>query len=182
MPNETHDWQDTYARLNALADADNPASWMPEVAGEELFGEIIGVNEAAPTKFGSSPVVTIRKPDGEHVSLWLLHTVLRREFERHEPKIGELVLVRYQGRVTPGGDGNDYESYAVLLDRTQLDVDWKRIAARYGDDLDPDPNVNDPAVQYEQRYSSASAPADAPLGAGHPPASSQGADDSDIPF
>lgn len=136
VTDETAPWVDIYARLNERADAENPPSWQPERDGDELFGQLVAVNESAPTKYGSAPVVTIRKPDGEMVSLWLLHAVLRREFERAMPRLEEYVLVRYQGRVEPDGEGRPYENYAVHLDRGGQGPDWDRIAARYGDDLD----------------------------------------------
>lgn len=161
---ETANWQEIYERLNLAADAENPPAWLPETEGEELFGQVVGVNPAVPTKFGSAPVVTIRKPNDELVSLWLLHTVLRREFLRAEPKIDEYVLVRYQGRVTPEGGGGAYASYAVLVEREEKGLDWKAIGERYGGDVDMEQGL----VRNEE--------GDAALASGTPPA------DDDIPF
>lgn len=133
----TESADDVYERLRQRAAEATPPSWVPEVPGEELFGMLVDVNESAPTKYGSAPVATIRKPDGELASLWLLHAVLRRELERARPMIGEYLLVRFQGKVQPEGGGNSYASYSVVVDRDKRPLDWSAIANRYGDDLDP---------------------------------------------
>ena len=162
VTDETAPWQEIYDRLNQQADQENPPGWQPENEGEELFGQVIKVNEAAPTKFGSAPVVTIRKPSDELVSLWLLHTVLRREFIRAKPSLGEWVLVRYTGRVQPDGGGSAYETYTVVLDRKEGALDWGSIGEMYGDNMTSEP----PSTTQT----------DAPLPAGTPEA------DDDIPF
>lgn len=157
-PNEQHDWdqaaRDTYQRLREKADQETPKAWMPTEAGDDLVGVLVDVNVAAPTKFGPSPVVTIKRlNDGELVSLWLLHAVLRREFERKQPLIGETVLVRYDGKVRPEGGGNDYDMYTLVLDRPEgAAPSWDAIADRYKDtphldQVEPEPP---PQVKCEQ--------------------------------
>jgi hypothetical protein len=136
----------TAARLRQIADEGNAQAFLFEKPGDELLGWVVDINPAAPTRFGFAPVVTVRLPDGRVVSLWLLHAVLRREFERQAPTPGELVLVRYQGTVTPEG-ASAYESYVVVVDRGKPSVDWTAIATRYGDSLDrppPEPSPHDP--------------------------------------
>jgi len=146
--NERVDWEELHARMRGYADEATPEAFMFEEPGDELLGVVVAVNLSAATRFGWAPVVTIRRPSGDHVSLWLLHAVLRREFERQAPQPGEVVFVRYQGHVHPEG-GQRYESYVVRVDRPQgTNVDWATIAGRYGDDVerDPPPNTPEPAA------------------------------------
>lgn len=143
-PNEGHDWdqaaRDTYRRLRDRAESDTPPAWMPTEPGDELFGTLANVTAAAPTKFGPAPVVAIAQPSGEIVSVWLLHSVLRREFERAKPTIGETLLIRYLGTVQPEGDGKPYQSYALIVDRAATPVSWDEIAKRYdGEPIDEPP-------------------------------------------
>jgi hypothetical protein len=134
-PNEGHDWdqaaRDTYQRLRDRATSDAPPAWMPTEEGDELFGTFVDLIPAAPTKFGPAPVVQLAQPSGEVVSVWLLHSVLRREFERAAPAIGENVLIRYLGMVQPEGGGNPYQTYSLTVDRKAAPVTWEEIANRY---------------------------------------------------
>jgi hypothetical protein len=134
-PNEGHDWdqaaRDTYQRLRDRATSDAPPAWMPTEEGDELFGTFVDLIPAAPTKFGPAPVVQLAQPSGEVVSVWLLHSVLRREFERAAPAIGENVLIRYLGMVQPEGGGNPYQTYSLTVDRKAAPVTWEQIAQRY---------------------------------------------------
>lgn len=149
-PNEGHDWdkaaRDTYQRLRERADADAPPAWKPTEPGDELFGCFVDLNAAVPTKFGPAPVVAIAQPSGDVVSVWLLHSVLRREFERARPAIGENLLIRYLGTVQPDGGGSAYESYSLVVDRTSAPVTWDEIAKRYDEGaVEPDA-VDDPST------------------------------------
>jgi hypothetical protein len=100
------------------------------------------VKPAVRTAYGPVPVVELEQL-GTHAawSVWLMHAVLRREFERQRPAIGEAVLVRYLGRAQPDGGGDPYEVYRVVVDRPDenTDVDWTAIAARHGDESEPAP-------------------------------------------
>lgn len=68
---EANDWtqahRDTYRRLRERSEqADYPPAWTPTEPGDELMGVLVAVTEAAPTKFGPAPVVTIKRfPDGK---------------------------------------------------------------------------------------------------------------------
>jgi hypothetical protein len=126
-------------RLRAQADREHAPAWIPQAPGDELAGVVTAIRAAVPTQFGPAAVVEVAELDtGAACSVWLLHTVLRREFERARVALGETILVRYNGRVAPDGGGAAYESYKLVVDRPDEGsaVDWAAIAERYGDDRD----------------------------------------------
>jgi hypothetical protein len=142
MPNESYPWADVVPRLRELAERENPPPWQPE-QGDEIVGYVVALNESAPTAYGSAPVVELETPNGEHVSVWLFHATLRREFERARVRAGEAVLIRYHGKVQPEGGGNAYARYTLVVDRPAAgtEFDWSAVAERYGDELAPDAPV-----------------------------------------
>jgi hypothetical protein len=145
-------WEDTAARLREQADRDYPQAWIPQAEGDEVAGVITAIRPVVHTSFGPAPVVELEAL-GVHTpwSVWLVHTVLRRSFERQRPVVGETVLIRYLGKVQPDGGGAPYENYRVIVDRPDVgnDVDWHGIAARYGDDAGPQlPPADDESVPF----------------------------------
>src|SRR5215471_6912954 len=125
-------------RLRAAADRGYPQAWIPEEPGDEIAGVVTSVRPAAPTAYGSVPVVELEELGGPTPwSVWLVHAVLRREFVRQSPQPGEAILIRYLGKVQPEGGGAAYESYKLVVDRPTEgnEVDWTRLAARYDPDL-----------------------------------------------
>jgi hypothetical protein len=142
------EWEETAARLREQADRDYPQAWIPEAEGDELVGVVAGVKPAVQTTYGPVPVVEVE--DGLHAgwSVWLTHTVLRREFERQRPVLGETILIRYLGRVTPDGGGPAYESYRLVVDRPDQnsDVNWTAIADRYDGAATVPPPASQPAA------------------------------------
>src|SRR5262252_7525463 len=125
-------------RLREQADRDYPQAWIPEQAGDEIAGTITGVRPSVHTSYGPVPVVELVELGGATPwSVWLIHTVLRREFLRQRPVPGENVLVRYLGRQQSQGGGPGYEAYKVVVDRFDQgnDVDWAGLAERYDPDL-----------------------------------------------
>jgi hypothetical protein len=115
---------ETLARLRAAADREFPQAWIPEQPGDELAGTVTAVRPAVRTAYGPMPVVEVEQLGTRAAwSVWLIHTVMRREFTRHRPTLGETVLVRYLGRVQPEGGGAPYESYRLVVDRPDENSD-----------------------------------------------------------
>jgi hypothetical protein len=134
---ELREWDKVRIRLREQADRDTPPAWQPESEGDELLGTVVGFNPAAPTAYGPSPVLEVRTPVGEHVSLWLLSTVLRRAFERANVHIGETILVRYSGMKQREG-APSYHDYKLVVDRpvsSGARIDWRAVAEAH-DDVD----------------------------------------------
>lgn len=130
------EWEETATRLREQADRDYPQAWIPEAEGDELLGVLASVRPAVQTAYGPAPVVELEDVLGARWSVWLVHTVLRREFERQRPVLGERVLIRYLGTVRPESGGAPYESYRLVVDRVDenSDIDWAGIADSYGDE------------------------------------------------
>src|SRR5262245_647891 len=129
-------WEETAARLREQADRGYADAWIAKEPGEELFGVLVSVKAAVATQFGPVPVCELETDTGARWSLWLTHTVLRNDFLRQRPVLGERLLVRYLGRVRPESGGPPYDNYRLVVDRVDenTDVDWNGIADRYGDD------------------------------------------------
>jgi hypothetical protein len=138
--------EETRARLREQADRGYPQAWIPEQAGDEIAGVITAVRPAVRTSYGPVPVVELEELGGATPwSVWLIHTVLRREFLRQRPSLGERILVRYLGRVTPDGGGAAYEAYRLVVDRADQgdEVDWASITHRYDPDLAAEERANE---------------------------------------
>jgi hypothetical protein len=129
------EWEETAARLRERADLGYPDAWIPKEPGEELLGVVASVRPAVQTSYGAVPVVELVDAVGAPWSVWLVHTVLRNEFLRQRPRLGERVLIRYLGTARPESGGAPYESYRLVVDRVDenTDVDWTGIATRYAD-------------------------------------------------
>jgi len=166
MPNETFDWNGLREKMRAAADRGNPQAWIPDKPADDLLGVVTAIKPGVRTAFGVVPVLELTDPVGAAWSLWLLHTVLRREVIRARPIIGETLYVRYEGQVRPDGGGALYENYTVLVDRPDQnnELDWDRIAQRY----EPDTADRDPLDQWMPPHPQAT-PEPAP-------------DEEDIPF
>jgi len=129
-------------RLVEQADAQLPAAWMPANAESghptTLVGVFVNLSGPHQTAYGPARVVVLRDEHGVEWAVWLLHTVLRNEFARARPHVGELVAVKYEGRRQPDGGGHGYASYRVVVDRDDTPIDWTAV----GDSDDQAPPVS----------------------------------------
>ena len=91
-----------------------PPAWRPK-AGEVLVGEIENY-DAGFTPYGEVRTVIVKREDtGERVSVWLSSTVLLGLFNRHKPKRGERIGLKYLGKDPHKG----YHRYQLLVDREE---------------------------------------------------------------
>jgi hypothetical protein len=134
-------WDATRERLQEQADREYGQAWIPQAEGDEIAGVITAIRPVVHTTYGAVPVVELEEIGVRASwSIWLVHTVLRREFVRQRPTVGEVILIRYLGKVSPDGGGAAYESYRLVVDRPdQNDVDWTAIAEKYDPDLASEP-------------------------------------------
>ena len=90
-------------------------------------------------------------------SVWLFHTVLKREMHKARPRVGEQVAIRFDGEVAPDGGGRKYMAYTVVVKREKgASVDWGII-----DDEPDDPTPN--GMRVVPRVEKPSAPDEAPF-------------------
>jgi hypothetical protein len=98
-----------------------PTRWDPQV-GDTIAGVVRRYTDVDLEKSGLTRLCVVEREDGEVETLFLSPTVLKSEFWRLKPKIGERVFVRYLG--TP--KGKDYKKFVVRCpDRPQEEnPDW----------------------------------------------------------
>lgn len=131
--------RDLERELIERGDNDWAPCWRPK-PGETLIGTVrrydVGQNQ-----FGEVRTVTIEREDGTGpVSVWLSSEVLRREFERQRPKIGERVGIRFIGRHPE----RQYNRWAVITDREEGEPDFRPLGGERGDAEDLQPATQDP--------------------------------------
>lgn len=120
-----------YEALAARAREDRPKAWAPH-KNEDDAREIVGTfvrMDYGETDYGTHGIAIIETPDGTRYGVWLLHNVLRNEFVRARPAIGDMLAIRYLGMVQ--GEKREYASYRVEIERnTPQTVDWDTIAGQ----------------------------------------------------
>lgn len=106
-------------RLDSYAEA-----WRPK-AGEKIVGEVIDVDSRT-TEYGTYPIVTLRTDEGTELAIHGFHTVLKSEFSKARPEVGDRIGVKYLGKHEPR-----YESYRVVRERAHgAALDWDAIGAQ----------------------------------------------------
>jgi hypothetical protein len=119
------DFASRAAALEERAAADPPTTWRPN-GPDEHPAMIVGVMESREPgpDFGYGPhdVVVLRTPTGTRWSVFLMHQVLREEFDRKQPRPGDLVAVKYEGRIQGGQGASGFEKYRLEVDRDAVRV------------------------------------------------------------
>jgi hypothetical protein len=92
-------------------------AWRPE-AGDELVGEIVGMN----TRDGDGErdaydIITVLEPDGSLSAFHAFHSVAKSLIAEQGPRAGDKIGVRYMGQETSKSSGREYHSYRMVLDR-----------------------------------------------------------------
>lgn len=113
---------DRFDDLERQASQDFPKSWVPSEADPSIVGEFRRLEQGT-TAYGPARIVVLRTKDGAERSVWLFHAVLKNEFSRVRPKVGELVAIRYLGK-KQGAAGQSYEAYKVVAQRDEGAPDW----------------------------------------------------------
>jgi hypothetical protein len=106
-------------RLDAVSEP-----WKPEV-GDRLVGTVASVDERT-NEWGTYPLIVIETDNGNEITVHGSRTVLRNEFARLRPMVGERIGIKYLGKIDRAG-GASYEGYKVVLDRA-TPPDWDKIA------------------------------------------------------
>ena len=101
-------------RLDSQAEA-----WKPQ-SGEKLIGVVVDVDSRT-TEFGTYPIVTLSTDAGDEVAVHAFHTVLKNEFAKRQPRLGERIGIKYLGRSEKG-----YEAYRTVWEEV-VPPDWDRI-------------------------------------------------------
>ena len=127
--------------LGERLNADPPTSWRPDKPELEhprvLVGVLVGQESSGPVGYDgrSTTIAVIRTPEQGDWAVWLWTSVLREEFETLSPQPGELVAIRYEGRVEARDGRPAYEKHSVIVDRDGVAVEW---GAPGGETASPD--------------------------------------------
>lgn len=126
------------AALHDKAEEPLPESWKPTKPGEELAGTFVRLDKGT-TSYGPCWIVVLEsvKEPGKYASIWLFHTALLNQFKKARPTVGQLVLVRYEGKRKPKGDGNAYHDWKVLTESDGSGFSWDEFGGA------PEPVVTD---------------------------------------
>ena len=93
-------------------------TWKPTEPGDMLIGTLEGYDTAT-TDFGEYRVAHVRDEEGVLRGLWLMHSVLKDEWDEADPGRGERVGVQYLGQRS--GENYDYHMWTVKVDRPEGD-------------------------------------------------------------
>jgi hypothetical protein len=104
-----------------------PPAWRPK-PGEILVG-FIEDYDVGHTPYGEVRTVMVAAEEtGEKVSIWLSSTVLLNLFDRHKPRPGERIGLKYLGKDAEKG----YHRYRLLVDRPEA-VDFSPLGGEEDD-------------------------------------------------
>ena len=97
-------------------DGKYPESWIPKV-DDILVGTVVRY-ESGSTEYGPCPIVVVEDEEKKELrSVWLLHAVLRSEFQKKRPRPGERVGIK---RLPDAKI--DYKRYALWVDREEPEI------------------------------------------------------------
>jgi hypothetical protein len=105
-------------------------AWKPK-PGDTLVGTLLRY-DTGHTPFGPVRTATIRKADGERVSVWLSNTVLLNEFARLKPKPGERIGLKYLGTHRE----RRYHRFRLLVDRPDGEPSFEPLGGETGRPLE----------------------------------------------
>lgn len=101
---------------------DNAEGWRPEV-GEVIVGTVTDIARAfSEFKEGYYPIVTIEKEDGEQVAIHCFHTVLYNRVVELQPKVGEIIGIKYVSATEKDGKKNKAAVYNVRVKGRSADI------------------------------------------------------------
>src|SRR5215207_7993353 len=83
-----------------------PEAWQPK-PGDQLIGGVTDVDERD-GEYGLYPIVCVLTDDGDEFAVHGFHTVLRNEFAKQRPEVGDRIGIAYHGKIT--GKNSEYES------------------------------------------------------------------------
>lgn len=96
--------------MDLALDQDYPETVRLDDDNPKVMGEFVRV-DFGPSEYGQVPIVVLSR-EGKEYGLWLFHAVLRNQFAKVKPKVGEMVGAKYLGK-KKGASGREYSNYIV---------------------------------------------------------------------
>jgi hypothetical protein len=127
-------WNDRARRLRE--DAGSPIeTWRPQKPGDEAVGVLVRYEETVLRSGRRVLRLVLAQEGGGRAMVWASHTKLRSELERLRPRVGEMLLVRFEGERV-GENGRAYFDYTLRGEGSlAAEPDW---ASYQGDAPQPD--------------------------------------------
>ncbi len=111
-----------------------PTAWIASLEDPVIAGRLVAI-EQGETEYGTAKIAILEQRDGTERAVWILQQVLRNEFARWQPQIGEFVAIGYHG-LQSNPEGHDFHLFRVAVDRSSQEFDWSTVV----DQVAPDAN------------------------------------------
>lgn len=102
-----------------MADGDSGErlpTWKPDKAGDSLAGVLVEGKYVA-TQYGVSPLIVVESvDDGKKYQLWCSVHVLRSFITDEAPKVGEPILILFNGKKWNEDHTREYNSYTCVTE------------------------------------------------------------------
>jgi hypothetical protein len=108
-----------------------PAPWIASEDDPVIAGRLVDIQHGE-SQFGPATIAILQRRDGTERAVWLFAQVLKNEFARCKPQIGELVAIGYHG-LQENPQGHDFYLYRVAVDRAEQEFDWTVLLESVGD-------------------------------------------------
>jgi hypothetical protein len=100
------------------------STWIPSEDNAVLVGQLVAVEHGETDFSGPTRIAVLLTRTGEERAVWLFHHVLRNEFARLQPAIGDHVAIAYRGRRVSEKTGNEFVDYRVVVHPASVQIDW----------------------------------------------------------
>lgn len=89
-------------------------AYKPERAGESVEGEIVALDvTGSEYTTDDIPVITLKDADGNFRGVRGYHTTLRRDLEKLNIQVGDLLAIRYDGKKQTKDGKRSFHAYTV---------------------------------------------------------------------
>jgi hypothetical protein len=103
-----------------------PEAWQPKPE-DKLIGTVTDTDDRD-GEYGLYPIVCVLTDDGDEFAVHAFHAVLKTEFAKQQPEVGDRIGIAYHGKVK--GKNSEYESNRVIIEKpnkaTNTGPDWDR--------------------------------------------------------
>lgn len=133
--------------LKALDEIGEHAPMWKPTEGDSITGVVRRYVDVELEKSGLTRICTLQTSPTECMAVFLSATVLRSEFARQQPAIGERIFIRFLG--TP--KNKNYHKYVLKVqDREEQPVSWENFGGAAQPDRQPQQQPQQPATARPQ--------------------------------
>jgi hypothetical protein len=126
--------------LSESLDAEFAPAWKPS-PGDKLTGVVADLSEREGYNGDPYPIVTIERDDGSRLAFHAFHGVARNELGRLQPRVGQGIGIKYEGKTKTADGKTTYHAYKIKTAGETAGVNWSKYAEA---DTSPAPNEDVP--------------------------------------